>query len=246
MRFRAILPALFPILLGACAATDPGAGPAGMDPYEETNRAVHRFNLELDRAVLNPVADAYGAATPELLRLLIRNGLSTLALPGDFINHVLQGEPMPALRTAGRLGLNLVFGLGVLDPATEFGLPRERTDFGLTLGRWGVDAGPYLVLPLMGPSTPRHLVGRAGDLAASPTAWAGLAGAEGALTVPVNALRVIETRHREDDQIETVLYESADSYATLRSVYLQRREFLVSGGQVEESLPDIFEDEAPQ
>ena len=242
---RAVRALVLPALLAGCASTDPELGPAGLDPYEETNRSIHAFNVGLDRAVLDPVSEAYGFVTPTLFQELIRNGLNTLALPVDFFNHLLQGEPMPALRTAGRLGVNVVLGLGVLNPADEFGLPREETDFGVTLGKWGVDSGPYLVLPFVGPSTPRDVAGFGVDLVFTPTSSVALTGSDlvNVLSLPLRVVDVVDTRHRNSGQIESVLYESADGYATLRSVYFQRRDFLISGGDTGAALPDIFEED---
>ncbi len=244
MNWRALSAPALLALLGACATTDPAAGPAGMDPYEETNRSIYEFNKSVDRAVLKPVSEAYDFAMPELFKHLIRNGIDTLILPVDMANHLLQGDPEAALRSFGRLGVNVVFGLGVLNPADSFGLPREATDFGVTLGTWDVNSGPYLMIPLLGPSTPRDLAGSGVDLFFTPTTYVSLTGSEfvNFFSIPLRLVDVVDTRSRNSSQIEAVLYESADGYAFLRSAYFQRRDFLISGGTTEESLPDIFDD----
>lgn len=195
--------------------------------------------------MLKPVAEAYDFAMPDLFQHLIRNGIDTLVLPVDFFNHLLQGSPDAALETFGRLGVNLAFGLGVLNPADSFGLPRQPTDFGVTLGKWDVGSGAYLMIPLIGPTTPRDAVGAGVDLVFTPTTYVSLTGSEfvNVLSLPLRLVNVVDERNRNAAQIDAVLYESADGYAFLRSVYFQRRDFLISGETVEESLPDIFDDE---
>lgn len=234
--------------LAGCAATDPDGGFAGMDPYENTNRAIHKFNVKADRNVLRPVAQGYDAVTPAVFKHMLGNGLSYLELPVDFANYLLQGEIDPALRTLGRFTLNTVLGIAVLDPATEFGLPREETDFGVTLGKWGVESGPYLVLPLLGPSSTRDLGGSVVDLAFSPTSYTGFANSNALdiFSIPLNAVGIVDARNRNADLIDEILYESPDSYISLRSIYLQRRQSLVAGDEADpDALPDIFDEEPP-
>lgn len=236
--------------LAACASVDTEAGFAAQDPYENTNRAIHSFNVGVDRAVLRPVAQGYDFVTPATFQHMIGNGLSHLDLPVDMMNHFLQGDGMAGLRTLGRITLNTVLGMGgLLDPATEFGLPREQTDFGITLGRWGAESGPFLMLPLLGPSTPRDLGGFVVDLAFSPQTYFGITGSDtvNVLSIPLNVVERVDTRNRNADLIDELLYESADSYVTLRSVYLQRRAAQIAGDDATDALPDIFEgdDESP-
>jgi len=235
--------------LGACASTDPAAGPAGMDPYEGTNRAIHSFNVGLDQYALRPAAKAYDTVTPTLFQHVIGNELSHLDLPVDIVNYALQGDFKASGRALGRFTLNTVLGAaGLLDPATEFGLPREETDFGVTLGKWGVDSGPFLMVPLIGPSNPRDLGGFAVDLAFSPSTYTGLTNSDvlNILSVPKAVLERVDARNRNADLIDNILYDSPDSYVTLRSIYLQRRQALISGGTDTEALPDIFDEEPAQ
>lgn len=235
--------------LAACASAGPEAGFAAQDPYEDTNRVFHDINVGIDRAVLRPVAQGYDFVTPATFQHMIGNGLSHLDLPVDMANHFLQGEAMAGLRTLGRLTLNTVLGMGgLLDPATEFGLPREQTDFGITLGRWGAGQGAYLVIPLIGPSTPRDLAGFVVDLAFSPQTYFGITGSDtvNVLSIPLNVVERVDTRNRNADLIDELLYESADSYVTLRSVYLQRRAAQIAGEDATEALPDIFDEEAEE
>lgn len=233
--------------LAACASTDPDAGFAAMDPYENTNRAIHDFNVAVDRNVLRPAAQGYDFVTPAVFKHLFGNIFSHLDLPVDFANYLLQGDMRAAGRTLGRFTLNTTIGGGgFLDPATEFGLAREETDFGVTLGKWGVEPGAYLVLPLFGPSTPRDLAGFVVDRAFSPTTYIGYgtdATAWEVLNPSLAVLERVDLRDRNADLIDELLYESEDSYVTLRSVYLQRRQSLVAGGDSTEALPDIFDEE---
>ncbi|MEO1460357.1 MAG: VacJ family lipoprotein, partial [Pseudomonadota bacterium] len=243
---RLVAGAVALLTLGACASTDPGEGFAAMDPYENTNRVFHDFNVGADRYVLRPAAKGYDAAVPDTAQLLIGNGISHLDLPVDLANYVLQGEVQAALRVLGRFTLNTTLGAGgLLDPATEFGLPREETDFGITLGKWGVASGPYLVLPLLGPSSPRDAAGFAVDIAFSPTTYTGFADSSvlNAFSLPLAVVERVDDRARNADLIDEVLYESPDSYVTLRSIYLQRRQAAILGEEGGEALPDIFDEE---
>jgi phospholipid-binding lipoprotein MlaA len=233
--------------LGGCASTDPSRGPAGMDPYEGTNRAIHGFNVGLDSYVLRPAAKGYDTVTPTVFQHVIGNGLSHLDLPVDIVNYALQGDFDASGRALGRFTLNTILGAGgLLDPATEFGLPRRETDFGVTLGKWGVGSGPFLMLPLLGPSNPRDFAGFGVDMAISPTTYTGLTNSDALnlLSAPYAVLDRIDARNRNADLIDNILYDSPDSYVTLRSIYLQRRQALISGGTDTEALPDIFDEEA--
>jgi len=231
--------------LAGCAATNPEAGFEGMDPYEQTNRDIHDFNLAADRNVLRPISKGYNFVTPTVAQYVIRNSVDFLKLPVYFFNYALQGETRAALRTLGRFTVNAVLGAGVLDPATEFGLPLEKTDFGITLGTWGVESGPYLVLPFFGPSTRRGVLGIPGDLALNPLSYTGLFNSDvlNLFSIPLNALDIVDNRNRNGDLIDELLYNSPDSYITLRTVYLQRRQAMLAGDAAEvDALPDIFDE----
>ncbi|MEL6197635.1 MAG: VacJ family lipoprotein [Pseudomonadota bacterium] len=238
---------LLVVSLGACASVPEDQGFAAQDPYENTNRKFHAFNVGLDRYVLRPAAQGYDVVAVGPLKSMIGNGFNHLALPGDFANHLMQGEFRAAGRTLGRVILNTGLGMGgLLDPATEFGLPRESNDFGVTLGKWGVSSGAYLVVPLLGPSSPRDLGGFAVDQAFSPTTYFGFVDAiPGGTGVAMTATERVDLRNQNADLIDEILYESPDSYVTLRSIYLQRRQALVAGEDAE-ALPDIFDDDPAQ
>ena len=231
--------------VAACAAADPNADLSATDPHEGFNREVHKVNIALDRNVLRPVAQGYDFVTPALVKHLLGNGFSHLDLPADFINYLIQGEINSALETLGRFTLNTVLGAGgFLDPATEFGLPKDDTDFGITLGRYGVGEGTYWVLPLFGPTTTRDSVGGLVDLVFQPTAYIGVFDSSFAnvFSIPYNTAIIVDARDRNGDLIDEVLYESADSYISLRSIYLQRRRSEVAGDEGgADALPDIFD-----
>lgn len=235
------------LILSACASADPQADFAAADPFEGFNRNMHDVNLFLDTNLIRPAAQGYDFVTPTTIKFLIGNGFSHLDLPGDFANYLLQGEIKPALRTLGRFTLNTVLGAaGLLDPATEFGLPKEDTDFGVTLGRHGVGEGAYLVVPLIGPSTTRDLAGRVVDLGLYPPTYLGVtdSNALDVLSIPLNAVQAVDQRDRNFALIDDLLYNSDDSYISVRSVYLQRRRAMVAGDNAgAEALPDIFDNQ---
>ena len=231
----------------ACADAPPPGDFAAADPYEQTNRFFLRGNIRLDRNILRPAAQAYDLVTPELFQHLITNGLRHLDLTKDFANYLLQGDVDRSLETFGRFTVNTIAGAGgLLDPATEFGLPKQGTNFGITLGMYGVEEGGYLVLPLLGPTTVRDAAGFVVDRAFSPSAYFGAAGVPEAVGPGLTALGFIERRDRFFDFVDEALYNSADPYVTLRAGYLQRRRAAIAGDEgAEKLLPDIFDDEAP-
>lgn len=238
--FRFVAPLATACLLAGCSTPDD----AGFvhDPYEETNRSFHAMNKGLDTVLLRPVAQAYDTVTPALFQLLVTNGLDTLALPNDFVNNVLQGDVDGALQTAGRLTVNLVMGAGVLDPATSMGLPRKPADFGMTLASYGADEGPYLELPVFGPSNARDAVGRLVDVALDPVSYA-VAGAAVSDYLFIDSVAgVVDARKNNMGAIDQVYYESEDSYVATRSAFVQLRRRAVEGGATPESLPDVFDE----
>ncbi|MEM0922350.1 MAG: VacJ family lipoprotein [Pseudomonadota bacterium] len=237
------------LALSACSSPGPGAPIAERDPLEGTNRFFHENNVKLDRFILRPAAQGYDFITPELLQHLIGNAYNHINTVGDFANYVFQGDVDSALTALGRFTVNSIMGAGgLLDPATEFDLPREDTDFGVTLGKYGVGEGAYLVLPLLGPSTTRDTVGGVVDRGFDPRTYVGLFvdGTAVDIAMPSSqALEILDTRNRNADLIDDVLYNSADSYISLRSIYLQRRDSLIRGEEgATDALPDIFDEES--
>jgi phospholipid-binding lipoprotein MlaA len=217
-------------LLAGCA----GAGQTeqlGEDPYapndplEEVNRAVFAFNLAVDDHVLVPTAEAYRTVVPELGREAVQNFFANLRAPVTLFNDVLQGERERAGQTFTRIWLNTTIGLGgILDVATYFGVPAHSEDFGQTFAAWGVPEGPYLMLPLLGPSNLRDTGGTAAGFFADPfNIWMGNIGFE---WVPYarGASEAVDSRSRNIETFQKIRETSLDYYATIRSLYRQRRQ----------------------
>jgi phospholipid-binding lipoprotein MlaA len=214
--------------LAACGA--PGAGDGIYDPLEPMNRAVHGLNKGLDRVFIEPLAKGSESVIPEPLRRGVTNVADTLELPGDIANDLLQANVKDAGTNTLRLGMNLTFGLaGLFDFATALGLPKSDTDFGETLHVWGVGEGPYVELPVFGPSTLRDAVGLAVDMAADPVNNV-FSGRDATAAAAVSFFSRLDTRARYSDTVESILYDSADSYAQARILYLQNRRFELSRG----------------
>lgn len=211
-------------LTSGCA-TQPGADPR--DPIEPFNRSVSKFNDAADRVVLKPIATGYVQLVPELVRTGVNNFFSNLGDAWTFVNSVLQLKPQEAGETAIRFGVNTFLGLGgLLDIASEAGIPKHKEDFGLTLGRWGVGTGPYIVLPLLGPSTLRDTVAIGIETNGSVLSQVDSVSTRNGLYV----LNVVDTR-ATFLQAGNVLEEAAlDKYTFTRDVYLQRRRSLIGNG----------------
>ncbi|APW39319.1 ABC transporter [Rhodoferax koreense] len=217
-RYAASMGALMALLVLSGCATGPDANPR--DPLEPFNRGVYKFNDAVDTAVVKPVATAYTKVTPQLVRTGVTNFFSNLSEPWSFINNVLQGKGQAAGDNFGRFVLNTVFGVfGLADPASDIGIERHREDFGQTLGRWGVPSGPYLVLPLLGPSTVRDTAALPVDYTGNPLTYVEDDGARIGLYV----LRAVNARANLL-RAGNVLDEAAlDKYSFNRDVYLQVR-----------------------
>lgn len=206
------------------------------DPFERSNRAVYRFNDRLDKAVLQPVAEAYVAAVPDLVRVGVGNFFGNIGDVWSAVNKVMQGKVVQGAQMTLRVATNTVFGLaGVLDPATEMGLERQSEDFGQTLGFWGVPSGPYLVLPLFGPSTLRDAAAMPLDKAATN---AGLVINDSGGAAAASGLQLTQTRAELLGASRLLGEVSLDPYAFLRDAYLARRRNLIwDGDPPEEDSP---------
>jgi phospholipid-binding lipoprotein MlaA len=221
--------ALALLLLSGCAAS-PGAKPDPRDPWERVNRATFAFNDTVDRAIAKPAARAYRRAVPRIARKGVSNFFANLEQPTVMLNDLLQGKWKPAGNDAARFLLNTTLGLGgIFDPASPAGLDRNDEDFGQTLGKWGVPAGPYLMLPFLGPATLRDGVGNIADQFAEPDNYV----EDTAAVWTLQALELLERRERLLD-LEGALERTFDRYAFIRNAYLQRRAYLVSDGAVAE------------
>ena len=237
--------AVLALALGGCATTRGGseasdtadAAPTrdARDPLEGLNRGVYRFNDTIDRHALRPAAVAYREHTPGWFQQGVGNFLQNLRYPGVVVNQFLQGKFKEGSLDFARLVLNTTLGWGGLfDVASGAKLPVHDEDFGQTLGRWGMPSGPYLMLPLMGPSTLRDAPTKVADNFAEPFYWYD-ANAERWITTAVG---VVDTRAGLLP-LDRTLREAYDPYAFIRDAYLQRRLYLVHDGQPpEDSLED--------
>jgi phospholipid-binding lipoprotein MlaA len=227
------------LLLAGCATT--GERNAS-DPFEPANRQVYAFNQGVDRATLKPVAKAYEAHTPQWIRTSVGNFFANLDTPVTMVNQLLQGKLKAAGQDALRFTLNTTLGLGGLfDPASDASLPRHDEDFGQTLGRWGVPPGPYLMLPLLGPSHLRDLPSQVFNRFLEPFYWYDY-GNERWISLAVS---LVDLRARLLP-LDATLQRTYDPYAFVRDAYSQRRLFQVYDGDVPEELlqeEDAFDDE---
>lgn len=193
------------------------------DPLEGVNRVVFGFNQVLDRLILEPAARAYRAVVPPPVRRGVSNVLTNLASPITLSNDILQGNPEAAANTIKRFMVNSTLGLGgIFDHATGLGEPLHREDFGQTLGTWGVGPGPYIVLPLLGPSNPRDITGVVADTAINPMTWILYDAAFWERSIPVGA-EIITGREALLDDYDSLRKNSPDLYASVRDLYAQKR-----------------------
>jgi len=194
------------------------------DPYEATNRAIFGFNQSVDKTVLVPVSNVYRAVLPGTFRDMIHDFLQNLNSPIIFANDVLQAQPGLASETAGRALLNTTVGFGgIFDVASKFGVPYHTNDLGITLATWGVSSGPYLMLPVLGPSNPRDLFGDVADSFGDP--GDAIASNKGYLWVAFTrgVVAGIDERSRNIESLAEIERTSLDYYATVRSLARQRR-----------------------
>ena len=225
----------FALLLGGCASVPTDArDPA--DPWEGFNRSMYNFNDGLDKAVLKPVAQGYQAVMPDPADKAVSNFFSNLDDIWVIVNDLLQFKFHQALEDFARFTFNSTFGiLGLIDIASDMGLPKHEEDFGQTLGAWGVNTGPYLVLPFFGPSNMRDGIGLVAD------SYGDVVWREVEPTRDRNVLYGLRLVDKRADLLrsEKIFREAAlDPYVFMRESYLQRREFLVTDGASGESQGD--------
>lgn len=219
------------VALLACLGCLPAvAGAAEEDPWEGVNRAVFRFNDTLDTYALKPIAKGYQAVTPQFLEDGIHNVFGNVGDVGNLANNLFQAKFHDAGVDTSRLIFNTTFGvLGFFDVASRMGLQKSDEDFGQTLGAWGVNSGPYLVLPLFGPSTVRDAVALVPESYVGPYRYMG--------HVPTrNVTRAVEVVDTRASLLSAEKMITGDKYIFLRNAYLQNREFRVKDGQVEDDF----------
>jgi len=243
---RRLIPLCLAALVSACAADGVATRAPGEihDPLEDGNRRVHAFNKAVALAVTPENAgDRPPSEAARVVRRGVRNFASNLGGPSDVLNSLLQGRIEDAGHTAFRFAVNTTLGFaGLLDPASDMGLDRRETDFGETLFVWGVGEGAYLELPLYGPSTQRDFSGEVVDLFLNPLTVVTLSPPESFIPPTFFIAEVTDFRFEFTDSIDQVLYESADSYAQSRLVYLENRRFELGDTESAGGIIDPFEE----
>lgn len=227
-------------LMAGCAAP---SHPDPRDPWEGFNRGVYKFNDTVDHLVVRPVATLYSTVLPNPVQSCVHNIFSNLGDVWGGINLMLQERGLEAINMWGRFMLNTTMGLGgCLDIASRTGDPKIPSDFGTTLGVWGLGQGPYLVLPLLGPSTVRDGVGMTADWFGDPLAMHDIRNV--GLRNSLYGLYFVDRRASLLDVTNTIDHTALDPYSFVRDAYLQRRAAMVRGNKAnDEALPNYNDDE---
>ncbi len=226
----ALLLAALCVSLPACAPKPPASKPDELadynernDPLEPTNRKLYAVSSALDRYAVRPVARGYVDVAPGSVRRHVHNVLSNLGNPAQFANDVLQAHPRKAGNTLMRLLINSTAGVGgVFDVASGLGFPDHDNDFGRTLAVWGIQGGPYLFLPVLGPSNPRDGIGYGANSVLDPLTWASFGGSA-TLGTARFGVGAVDSRSRVLDVTDSIEKTALDPYATFRSLYQQNR-----------------------
>ncbi len=231
-RLLAIL-ALVVMGISACATKPPADDPDAIadyeqtnDPLEPTNRVFYAINNGLDTVILRPAAQAYRYVVPGPVRQGLHNVLSNIGTPVQLTNDILEGKPRRAGDTTMRFLINTTAGaLGIFDVATKWGYPDHDADFGMTMAVYGVPEGPFLFLPVLGPTDPRDAAGFGADIAIDPFTWVGGPHDTGltAFNWSRYGLNAINSRERVLDSLDQIKKTALDPYATFRSLYRQHR-----------------------
>jgi phospholipid-binding lipoprotein MlaA len=226
-----LVAALAMLSVSACASLHKFNSAPEHDPFESFNRKMFAFNDSLDQHVFLPVATFYRDNVPARARKGMHNFLANLDMPITIGNDLLQFDLVRASEATARFGLNSTLGIGgLMDLATEAKIPNDTADFGQTLGIYGLGAGPYLVLPFYGPTTPRDFTGDIGDHYLDPITYSHLRD-KNYWQVGRAMLGLIDERERNIDNLKSVRESSVDYYATIRSLYRQDRDAKVHKGK---------------
>jgi len=222
--------------------------PSIEDPFESINRVTFSFNSIFDRTIVRPTALVYRGVVPGFVRNRITYSLNNLSMPVTAVNNLLQGELSKAGIASSRFIINSTIGiLGIFDPASSFGLVVENEDFGQTLAVWGVPSGPYIVLPFLGPSSPRDFTGLLSTSLLDPMYQVGNSSNQSAFRSYRMGVGVVDFRSQNIEIFDDLQNNSLDYYAAVRSFYNQSRESqsannLENGNGLEDDIFDEFED----
>jgi len=241
MRMRAVAMGVAVFAMTGCATVQT---PSKEDPWEGFNRTVFKFNDTVDQYALKPVAQGYVKVTPQPVRDSVTNFFANIGDVYNVANNLLQLKIADGVQDLMRIVINTVFGVGGLfDVATLAKLPKHNQDFGLTMGHYGVPAGPYLVLPLFGPSTVRDAVGTGGNYFINPLTYVEPA----AVSWGLYGLNIVSTRANLLGASDLLEGAAIDKYSFVRNTYLQRRRYQLSDGRSGSSsnLPDYGEGAPP-
>lgn len=225
-------------LLCSCASTNTSLNDEHdqVDRFENVNRAVFKFNYQFDKYVLKPVAKGYRAITNRFVRERVSTAISNLDEPLNAGNYLLQARPLDSLKSVARFALNTTMGLaGTFDVAEGWGLKKQSTSFNETFAKWCIPSGPYIVLPFIGPSSPRHAAGTALGFVLDPVYWATYndANIRDKVRWSYTAVQAVAKREGALDLLDDLERNSVDYYITMRSAYLQNQNKLKCFNDVE-------------
>jgi phospholipid-binding lipoprotein MlaA len=227
--------------IAGCATPPPASDKDAMaefretnDPLEPTNRVFYAINNGIDTVLLRPLAVAYKYVLPETVRSHTHNFLNNLGNPVQLADDMFQAKPRRAGDTLMRLLINTTVGVGgIFDVATDWGWPDHDSDGGMTLALWGLPDGPFLFLPVLGPSSPRDAGGFAIDYAVSPLSWIGHGPTDDALGYARTGLSALDARAAVLDDLDKIKAQALDPYATLRSLYRQHRQSQINDARAD-------------
>lgn len=230
-------------LLSACATqtVDQRASGEIFDPYENTNRKIHEFNKVIDRNLFRPASSGYVSFIPESVVISFSFFSNNLSMPGDVVNALAQGDLKTAGNGLARFVVNSTIGIaGLADPATDFKIPPVDTDFGETLHVWGFGEGPIVELPFYGTTSRRDAIGVVTDFFTNPLTFAPIRPVDN-IGFWASLLENMADRGNFSDTVDSILYDSADSYAQSRIIYLQNRRFELAGDD-DDAYSELYDD----
>lgn len=244
-----------PLLLSGCATPPPASDPDALaeyretnDPLEPANRVVYAVNNGIDTVLLRPLAVAYRAVLPDTVRSHTHNVLANLGTPVQLFNDMLEARPRRAGDSFMRLIINSTVGIaGVFDVASGWGYPDHDSDGGITLALWGLPNGPYLFLPILGPSSPREATAFGVDYALNPFSWIGHGTTDKAIGYANIGISALDARSAVLDDLDKITSQALDPYATIRSLYRQRRVSQIQDTRDDDraTIPAWFQPPAP-